>query len=245
MCCSRCWAEALCTSSLYHPKTGVCLLQTDPATEADTTAPPDDLVGWTHCKTRRSGPALSLRIPATVPGDLITDLQRAGHIGDPLHEKTFLNSSLWTHHTWNYTAAIHATGFSEEGQQILLVFDGIKMGARIALDGHLLGTASDQFLRYVFDVTKILSEETTHTLSVAFDPAIHVDGRFSACTGGWDWAPYSHSYLDGAHTFSKGLWKSVYLATVSPASAAITHMVPQIFYRGGNPSTYHNKRLHA
>ena len=32
----------------------------------------------------------------------------------------------------------------------LLVFDGIRMGAMIALNGHLLGNATDQFLRYVF-----------------------------------------------------------------------------------------------
>ena len=51
-----------------------------------------------------------------------------------------------------------------------------------------------------------------------------------SCTGGWDWAPYSQTSQGGANTFSKGIWKSVYLATVG--TAAITHVVPQIKYLG-------------
>ena len=51
-----------------------------------------------------------------------------------------------------------------------------------------------------------------------------------SCTGGWDWAPYSTTSQGGAATFSKGIWKSVYVAEV--AAAAITHIVPQIFYKG-------------
>ena len=30
-----------------------------------------------------------------------------------------------------------------------------------------------------------------------------------ACTGGWDWAPYTYTTQEGALTFTKGLWKSV------------------------------------
>ena len=45
-----------------------------------------------------------LSIGASVPGDLITDLQKAGTIGDPLFESNFLNgSSTWNLPQWNYT----------------------------------------------------------------------------------------------------------------------------------------------
>jgi len=119
------------------------------------------------------------------------------------------------------------------------------MGAAVELDGARLGVAADQFLRYSFDVSDLAGAPRTHTLAVSFDPAIHVDGRFAACTGGWDWAPYSHSYLDGAHTMSKGIWKSVYLAAVPPSSAAILHAVPQIFYRGDYPTARLEEGGHA
>ena len=55
------------------------------------------------------------------------------------------------------------------------------------------------------------------------------------CGPGWDWAPYTHTFLDGAHTFSKGVWKDVYLVATAPAAAAITYVVPQIFYQARFP----------
>ena len=36
-----------------------------------------------------------IRIGATVPGDLVTDLQAAALIPDPLFDQNFLNSTLW------------------------------------------------------------------------------------------------------------------------------------------------------
>ena len=56
---------------------------------------------------------------------------------------------------------------------------------------------------------------------------------------GWDWAPYTHTFLDGAHTFSKGVWKDVYLVASAPAAAAITYVVPQIFYQARLPSSFY------
>ena len=64
------------------------------------------------------------------------------------------------------------------------------------------------------------------------------NSRPRACTGGWDWAPYSNSEQGGAQTFSFGIWKSVYLARIAQKTgAAITHVVPQIFYAGPYPTS--------
>lgn len=49
-------------------------------------------------------------------------------------------------------------------------------------------------------------------------------------SGGWDWAPYGSTFAGGAHTFSKGIVRSVYLVPVN--QIAIEHVVPQIFYSG-------------
>ena len=130
---------------------------------------------------------------------------------------------------------------------MLLVFDGVKMGApdrlqasflaglrsshrriplcrvagaNISLNGKFLGTANDQFLRFAFPVTPshlpapvspTLSSDRersfgsgrelsvgpqdggAHELTVAFDTSIDCGGRWMACTGGWDWAPYSYT----------------------------------------------------
>lgn len=42
--------------------------------------------------------------------------------------------------------------------QLLLVFDGIKMGANISVNGVWVGTAMDQHLRYVFPIGDILRQ---------------------------------------------------------------------------------------
>lgn len=56
-----------------------------------------------------------------------------------------------------------------------------------------------------------------------------------ACTGGWDWAPYSDTSQEGAATFSRGIWKPVYLVRVK--TIAITYLVPHITYMGPYPIT--------
>ena len=110
-------------------------------------------------------------------------------IGDPLFELNFKNSSIWHTHIWTYSTTFEAS-HSAASSETLLVFDGIKMGANITLNGKLLGTATDQFLRYAFPLQATGSLRAgSNTISVAFDPSIQTNGRFMACTGGWDWAP--------------------------------------------------------
>jgi len=171
-------------------------------------------------------------IPGMVPGDLITDLANSGTIGDPLYETNWL-TPIWDTNTWNYSTTFNfdktPTG------TVYLVFDGIKMGAEIWLNSKFLGNARDQFLRYSFDVTN--NVQASNKLLVVFPAGsmgIDCEGRFMACTGGWDWAPYSNTKdQHGATTLSKGIWKSVYVVTAS--TLAIAHVVPQVFYSGGYP----------
>jgi len=182
-------------------------------------------------------------IPATVPGDLLSDLLRAKVIGEPYYGLNFKNASIWNDHVWTFSK--HFDLSIQDGEEVILVFDGIKMGAEISVNGHILGNAANQFLRYNFTLDNTILSNGKNTLEVAFDPKVPVDGRFMACTGGWDWAPYSNTFEAGsqAHTFSKGLWKSVYL--VSFSKAAITHIVPQIFYRGDYPVSRLDDTKHA
>lgn len=181
-----------------------------------------------------------------MPGDLLTDLETAGVIGDPIYELNWLtNSSLWSTNTWNYTTTFSVSDRSLQGMRAgtsttLLVFDGIKMGAHVYVNGQWLGDAVDQFLRYQFDLSAaaaVLRADGANTVVVSFDPSLTVDGRFMACTGGWDWAPYSDQTQSAnpgnAHVLSKGIWKSVY--TVDVSTAAITHVVPHTFYLGDYP----------
>ena len=197
-------------------------------------------------------------LPASVPGDLISDLQRAGAVGDPYFETNFLdNRSVWQP-DFVYSRSVPASALPATPRHVL-VLESVKMGAVVSINGLAIGTTTDQFLRYEFDATAALARlqqpegstapPAAHRLSVRFDSAIATDGRFShgqrtvyllhspstlagistggedastmttcrrrlgrfmASTGGWDWAPWSHTWDGvGAPTFSKGIIGSV------------------------------------
>ena len=190
------------------------------------------LDGQWSLRSEKTGTRIS--ITGDVPGDLLTDLQEAGVIGDPLYELNFKNASIWDDRVWVYSTAFEAQDQSRNGGT-RVVFDGIKMGATIKLNGEVIGRASDQFLRYDLQVTLLRK----NLLEVAFDPDVDVDGRFMACSGGWDWAPYTTTRegrkrtVGKATTFSKGIWKSVYVVYAPVVS--IDYVVPQIFYLGQYP----------
>jgi hypothetical protein len=66
-------------------------------------------------------------VGARVPGDLLTDLQGGGLIGDPLFELNF-QTTLHNQGNWSYVANFDvANPAFASAAQILLVFDGIKM----------------------------------------------------------------------------------------------------------------------
>ena len=130
-------------------------------------------------------------IPATVPGDLVTDMQRAGVIGDPLYERNFKGLS-WEAE-WSDAISFPTSGALAPAPSLArwLVLDSVKMGAWVWLNGRFLGAVADQFLRYEFDVSAML-QPTDNELLVTFPPSNHPlndEARWIACSGAWDWAP--------------------------------------------------------
>lgn len=116
---------------------------------------------WT-ASTKETMLGAPLTISATVPGDLISDLAKAGIVGDPLYELNFKNASMWSAHdvAWTYSRQFAAS----PGATGLLVFEGVKMGSIISLNGKVLGNTTDQFLRYTFSVDL----QASNTLEVEF-----------------------------------------------------------------------------
>lgn len=153
--------------------------------------------------------------------------------------------------TWVYT-----TTFSLEWPPTgtyRLIFEGVKMGASIILDDTFVGRITDQFLRYEFNVVEpavtspvvplqgtARTTRTTksrpstsfntirHTLHVVFDPKIPTNGRFMACSGGWDWAPYSRAGDErGSSVWSFGIFRPVYI--IREAAVSIRYVAPKVY----------------
>ena len=153
----------------------------DPLIVSD--APPQYLDGEGWALTSTGG----INVQALVPGDLLTDLQRAQVIGDPLYELNF-QSTLWNEGNFSYTRVFDlAPSILSAQQEVDLVFDSIKLVAEVYLNGNYIGYTADQFLRYSFPVMKLL-KPSGNTLKVLFTPANDprgAAGRFMACSGGW------------------------------------------------------------
>lgn len=202
-----------------------------------STTPPYYLDGsnWEASET-----TLGITIPATVPGDILTDLQRVDIIGDPWFENTFLsNRSLWDPNvrSWVYTTNFVLPSYLTN-IPLLLVFDGVKMGAQISLNGVPLGNITNQFLRTIFSLPS--NDGMNTTLEIKFYPtgALELDSRFMPCSGDWDWAPVSQlNFTDPvwgtAPLFSSGIWKSLYILSSLPIT--ITNIVPLLRYQGTYP----------
>ena len=159
-------------------------------------------------------------------------------MGDPYFENNFLNSSLWHLREWVYRTSF---ALPRHLKCSTLVFEGIKMGATVSVNGHHVGNATNQFLRYRFPLpTNVLRGDALNVLEVRFTRGMELDGRFMAASGGWDWAPRSDTWHGEAKSFSKGIWRSVYLASAETHAPTITHVVPLISYRGMPPTS----RLH-
>jgi hypothetical protein len=200
-----------------------------------------DGVAWTA-----SEPSLGLRVAATVPGDVISDLQRAGVVPDPYFETAFRdNRTLWApERAWTLAAAnvsLPPPG-AAPGSSLLLVLESVKSGARVSFNGVALGEATNQFVRYVFELpaAAVRAAPGANAVAVAFDGSLELSGRFMPCSGSWDWAPLSELSINDtafgpATTFSIGVVKSAYVAAVAPSSVAILHVVPQVRYRGAYP----------
>jgi hypothetical protein len=150
-----------------------------------------------------------LTVPATVPGDLVTDLQRAGVIGDPFFELGWLNTTtpgfqgapLWDVGAWNFSAGFDLA--VPAGAAAYLIFDGVKMAADVYLNGVAIGAVADQFLRYAFPLPAGLLRPRGNELAVVFatsrDPR-NAEGRFSGASGGWDWGEFGAPPPPRPHT---------------------------------------------
>ena len=129
-------------------------------------------------------------------------------------------------------------------KQYALVVEGIKMGASVWINDIHLGNVTDQFLRYIFPLPhSILQSDVSafnsNSLSIVFDPEIDTHGRFMACSGGWDWAPYSkaaEASCSSRRVLSFGIFKPIYIVEMN--DVAITNVVAKIRYMGDSTVEY-------
>ena len=80
-------------------------------------------------------------IPAVVPGDLYSDLLRAGMIDDPYFRDNELEALRLSDRDYKYETSFDADAELLSRDRIRLVFEGLDTLAEIRLNGVLVGTA--------------------------------------------------------------------------------------------------------
>ena len=137
------------------------------------------------------------------------------------------------HHHQQEQQQQHKQQYQEEKDNVkaFLVIEGIKMGASIHINGIHIGNVTNQFKRYIYPISSEVwktrpkhhrhqqqhQHHQQHTISISFSPDIDTKGRFMACSGGWDWAPYTqtaeHSCLS-RRVFTFGIIRPLYFVLV-------------------------------
>lgn len=191
----------------------------------------------------------TLEVPSVVPGDLITDLHAAGRIRDPLFGTAWRDdAAVWASSPWTFTRRFNVSSVDAvaAAASVFLVFESVKMAADVSLNGVRLGSCTNEHLRYVFDATAALNRSCggssvpcTNILTVNFPlPSVDTrndEGRYMACSGGWDWSQYSNTATPGGlPTLSFGIPRSVYLVPVN--GAALSAITPLVRYDGKYPT---------
>lgn len=186
-----------------------------------------DLAGaWTL-----SGVDNPVRVPATVPGCVYTDLLSAGEIADPFHRLNEHALQWVGHGDWVYRRTFEADPQLLQRERILLRCQGLDTFATVKLNGRQVGQSDNMFRAWEFEVGPFL-RSGENELEVRFDSAIngslrkmdedpipHVwwdlpnaKGRAwvrkEQCQFGWDWGPM---------LVTAGIWRPIELVGFSRA----------------------------
>jgi beta-mannosidase len=164
-------------------------------------------------------------IPATVPGNVHTDLQRAGLLEDPYFGRNELLVQWVGQTEWIYETEFHVPEIDADNHE--LVFEGLDSIATVSLNDVELGRTANQHREYRFDVSTAI-RAGANRLSVSFSPVrdyavanrVNLGDRphnypepynfvrKSAANFGWDWGP---------NLVTVGMWKPVRLEAWSGA----------------------------
>ncbi|MFW9917363.1 MAG: hypothetical protein ACFFGZ_17290, partial [Candidatus Thorarchaeota archaeon] len=101
-------------------------------------------------------------LPATVPGNVRTDLLALGRISDPFYGLNNEDSQWVDEWDWWYRKALSLQ--LGEGERAFLVFEGIDYISAVYLNGIELGRHEGMFSRQVYEMTHLLSGPFTESV---------------------------------------------------------------------------------
>ena len=210
---------------------------------------------WSLCNADKSKGQET--IPAEVPGDLYSDLLRAGLIDDPYYRDNELAALRLAENDCIYETHFDVPDEILKRERICLIFEGLDTLAEIRLNGVLLGCADNMHRTWKYDVRECL-QGRDNCLSVLFrSPTEYIHRRYEEkalegtedamrgfpylrkahCMFGWDWGPR----LPGCGIFrpvritgyDEACIDSVYVRQNHAEGSVVLTFEPELEYAGG------------
>ncbi|GFN78881.1 beta-mannosidase [Plakobranchus ocellatus] len=175
------------------------------------------------------------KIPGEVPGTPYTTLLEQGLIKNPLYRDNDVSLAWIGRTNWTYSLDFTVPDDVVSASCATLVFDGLDTIATISLNGKKVGEANNMFLRWDYDISRMLqkngnslrvdftsavlvakskAESSSYTIPPNCPPAVqrgecHVNQlRKEQCSFSWDWGPSFPT---------QGIWKPVYIDVFNSA----------------------------
>jgi beta-mannosidase len=174
-------------------------------------------------------------LPAQVPGGVHTDLLASGRIPDPFASDYEKNVQWVAESDWEYRREFQATASLLQEERVFLVCDGLDTLAEVRINGKVVGSASNMFRQYRWEVKSLL-HEGANEIVIAFASPVQfckrreserplnsvsqaIPGgpylRKAPCQFGWDWGPMLPPV---------GIWKDLRLEGYSTAIMEDVHI---------------------
>eukprot|EP00727_Mastigamoeba_balamuthi_P002117 m51a1_g11902 hypothetical protein (860) ;mRNA; r:619921-622662 len=150
---------------------------------------------WTLRRQQSGAPAY----PAVVPGDVLSDLERAGALTDPLASdaEPRVLSDVLRGAPWLYETTVDLPRDILSETRLALVFDGLDTLCTVRLNGVAVGASCNAHRRHAFAVPPGAAREGPNALSLEFASAWdHCQRAASERPGGssplaaWEYAPH-------------------------------------------------------
>ncbi len=174
-------------------------------------------------------------LPAQVPGGVHTDLLRAGRIPDPFVRDYEKNVQWVAESDWEYRREFQVSPALLQEEKVFLVCDGLDTLAEVSINGKPVGSASNMFRQYRWEVKNLLHEGANEIVVAFASPVQYCTARENArplnsvsqaiaggpylrkapCQFGWDWGPQLPPV---------GIWKDLRLEGYSTARFAEVHL---------------------
>jgi len=107
--------------------------------------------------------------PARVPGDVYTDLWKAGRLDDPYYGRNLEKARWVMDREWWYTTQFNLPK-EMKNKVILLQFDGVDYQCDVWFNGNHLGAHQGMFSGFSFDVTRLVDLDHQNRVMVRLAP---------------------------------------------------------------------------